>query len=112
MLIRFSSEALAKVCNSSELLRRRWGVPKGLLLEKRLSQIGAMPNLQLVTAIPGILETPVRLTKKGELVAAVFLPLRLLFRVDHDPIPLHENGDARCTEIHDLVLMEVLDGGD
>jgi proteic killer suppression protein len=112
MLIRFSSEALAKVCNSSELLRRRWGISKGLLLEKRLSQIGAMPNLQLVTAIPGILETPVRLTKKDEFVAAVFLPLRLLFRVDHDPVPLHQNGDARCTEIHNLILMEVIDGGD
>lgn len=109
MLIRFKSEGLAKVCNSRELLRRRWGLSKGETLERRLTQIGAMPNLHLVMAIPGLLDAPVRPNKKGELIVFVVSPLRLLFKVDHDPIPLFENGNARCMEIRNLILLEILD---
>lgn len=112
MLIRFQTEALAKTCSRSELLQKRWGNEKGRLLETRLFQIAAMPNLRLVAAIPGILTNPVRPNQQGVIIAAVLLPLRIVFMVDHDPLPLNEDGSARCEEIAKIVVLEVLDDGE
>jgi proteic killer suppression protein len=110
MVIRFETEALAKICNSRALLRKHWGSERGPLLEKCLSQLAAMPNLHWVAAIPGILTVPVRPNGRGEVIAAVLLPLRIVLRIDHNPVPLHQDGNARCKEIQNIVLLEVLDG--
>ena len=112
MVIRFEEEALAKICNSGALLQKHWGMDRGRLISRRLSQIAAMPNLHWLAAIPGILTVPVRPDRRGELTVAVLLPLRIVFKVDHNPIPLHEDGNARCKEIKKIVLLEVLDDED
>lgn len=112
MKIRFSSEALAATCNDRSAIERRWGGERGQYLCRRLVQLSALPNLQLFAAIPGVLSLPVRPNKTGELLANVFASLRIRFKIDHEPMPLLKDGNAKCQEIEKILILEVIDGGD
>ena len=112
MKIRFTSDALAAICNDRSSIERRWKGEKGQCLCRRLVQLAALPNLHLFAAIPGAVSLPVRPSKTGELKAHVFASLHLRLKIDHDPIPVLKDGRAKCKEIDRILILEVIDGGD
>jgi len=107
MRLRFQSAALAAVCNRQSVLDRRWGLAIGAGVRRTLCLLAAVPDLELLSRLPGVLESPIRADKLGRFRVSVAKLCNILVQPDHDPIPYLRTGGLACAQIECLIILEV-----
>jgi hypothetical protein len=107
MQLRFQSAALAAVCNRQVLLDRRWGLAIGAGVRRTLCLLAAVPNLELLSRFPGVLEKPIRVDRLSRFRISVPKLCNILVQPDHDPIPYLRTGELASAQIECLVVLEV-----
>jgi len=107
MEIRFGSPDLAKVCNCSASIDRRWGKQVAAAIRERLHLLAGTPTLELLREFPGLMTEPIKLDQDGRLAIAVVASWRFLIRPDHDPIPYARNRELDCKSVKKIVIVEV-----
>ena len=86
MEISFEKPAIAKLCNSSAKLRKRYGPRMSELIQQRLFDLMAAESLSVMSALPGRCH-PLTENFKWHFAVDLIHPIRLVFVPDHDPIP-------------------------
>ena len=107
MEIRFGSPDLAKVCNCSASIDRRWGKQVAEAIRERLHLLAGTPTLELLREFPGLMTEPIKLDQDGRLAIAVAASWGFLVRPDHDPIPYSRNRELDCKSVKKIVIVEV-----
>ena len=107
MEIRFGSSDLAKVCNCSASIDRRWGNEIGAVIRERLYLLAGIPTLELLREFPGLMIEPIKLDQHGRLAIVVVGSCKLLVQPDHAPIPYLQNRELDCKKVRKLVIVEV-----
>jgi len=87
VIISFRTSKLRKVCNNITEATQKWGPEMAKLIFRRLQEITASPNLAEFRKLPSPRCHPLIGDKKGLYSADLKHPYRLLFSIDHDPVP-------------------------
>jgi plasmid maintenance system killer protein len=107
MEIRFGSPDLAKVCNCSASIDRRWGKQVAEAIRERLHLLGGIPTLELLREFPGLMTEPIKLDQDGRFAIAVIADWRFFIRPDHEPVPYLRNRGLDCKSVKKIVIVEV-----
>lgn len=109
MIISFADHKLEKQCNSSKELRRHYGDVCGKLIEKRLHEIEAALSLDVLKRLPQVRCHELGHDRKGQLAVDVKHPYRLIFKPNHDPVPLKSDGGLDWTSVTGVTIIEIVD---
>ena len=109
MDISFASGSLQKVCNSQKEMHRKFGQKVAGRLAQRLSELKAAESLAEISHLP-----PARLhelghDRQGQFAVDLAQPKRLIFKPDHNPVPLKADGGLDKEKITRLRIVEILD---
>ncbi len=98
MEISFATSKLAKLCNSEKKLRGTYGPRMAGVIQQRLMDLDAAETLQSMTDVPGRCH---QLTGNLAGLFAVDLvhPDRLVFTLDHDPVPRLSGGGVDWSKV-------------
>jgi hypothetical protein len=107
MEIRFGSSDLAKTCNCSASIDRRWGQQFGATIREGLCLLAGTPTLELLREFAGLMLEPVAVDQHGRLAITVASNCRLLVEPSHKPLPILRGRELDCKRIEKLVIMEV-----
>jgi hypothetical protein len=107
MEIRFGSSDLARICNCSASIDRRWGQQVGTTIREGLCLLAGTPTLELLREFAGLMMEPVTLDQHGRFAITVTSNCRLLVEPGHKPPPLLRGRELNCKRIEKLVIMEV-----
>ena len=109
MDVSFSSGSMQKICNSRSEIIKCYGEENGKKLMMRLNELYAALNLSYISV-----NRPSRLhllgqNRRGEFAVDLKHPYRLVFRPNHDPIPLLKDGGVDKAKITRITIIEVVD---
>ena len=85
------------------------GPKRAKLLQQRLSEIEASPNLDVLDRLPGPRFHPLRGNRRGQLSVDLDHPYRLLFVPGHDPVPELPSGGTDLRLVTKIVVIEIAD---
>ena len=103
--ITFRDRSMQKACSSEKGSVKRWGAENARRIRQRLADLQAFSSLADVPATPPFRCHPLKGERKGQFAIDVRQPYRLIFDIDHDPVPLLLDGGvdrARVTAIRVL----------
>jgi hypothetical protein len=109
MEITFSSAELAKICNNRTETIRTWGAANGSLVRRRLSQLAGVPNLELMSTIPGARCEPLADDSTGRLAIDLHPPFQLIFVPENEPLPRSKTGRIDRVRVTKIKIIEVTD---
>ncbi len=99
MDVSFSTAKLAKICNSEKKLRGEHGPRMAALIQQRLAELRAADTLEDMRSLPGARCHELKGDLAGHLAVDLVHPDRLVFKPDHDPIPVKDDGGINWDEI-------------
>ncbi len=108
MDIQFKTERFAKECNSTKLLVKAQGEARARLIRRRLDALRAAVVLADLRNAPGRLHE-LKGSRKGQLSFDLDGPYRLLFVVNHDPVPARPEGGMDWTRVSAVSILGVED---
>lgn len=108
MEILFATRRLEKLCNSERQLVRALGQQRAKVLRRRIDQLRAVENLEVMRALPGRCH---ELTgdRKGKLSIDLDGPYRLLFEPADNPPPVKQDGGLEWRLVTAIQILEVED---
>ena len=108
MIILFATTGEEADWNDSKRLIRRHNAQRAKLIRRRLDDLYAAPNLQVMRRLPGRCH---ELTgdRKGQLSIDLDGPYRLLFKPAHNPPPARADGGLDWERVTEIVLLGVED---
>ncbi len=108
MIITFQNLKFEKECNEQKALVRRHGKRRAQLIKRRLDDLRAADNLEIMRNLPGRCHE-----LKGNLAGLLAIdlehPYRLIFEPDHDPIPKKGNGGLNWSRVTAIRILRVED---
>lgn len=109
MEISFKTKRLMKVCNDWNKTIRHFGEKQGKILRRRLDDLRAADNLEVMRA-PG-LGRPEELTqnRKGQISLMLDGPNRLILKPDHSPLPCKDDGGLDWKKVTAVTIIEIVD---
>ena len=109
MNIFFKEKKTQKVFNSDKLLKKVYGQQNAVLIKRRMAVLSAADNLDLVPKIKP--ERCHQLTGERKRQFAVDLkhPFRLVFKPNHDPVPLKPDGGIDIEKVTSIIILRVED---
>jgi len=107
--IAFPNTRLAKLFSSEKELVRKFGNVRAKLIMKRMAEITAAENLQLLTRLPQIRPHELVGNLKGKISLDLKDPYRLLVEPDYEKIPRKEDGGLDWGKIEKVVIIGVED---
>jgi proteic killer suppression protein len=109
MRIRFRDSRLAKECNDSKLLVRRYGPEGGKLIRRRLDELAAAETLADLRTLRQVRCHELKADRRGQLSVDLKHPQRLLFVPDDDPIPRRKDGGLDWSGVKAVLILGVED---
>lgn len=111
MEIIFGGTAEEADWNDGKRLVRRHNAQRAKLIQRRLDDLRAAPNLLVMHWLPGRCH---ELTgqRKHQLSVDLDGPYRLIFKPAHDPVPLKEDGGLDWERVTAIILVGVEDTHD
>lgn len=108
MDILFRTAKLARRCNNDKELVKAYGVQCADLLRRRLDDLEAADNLEVMWSLPGRCH---ELTGnlKGMLSLDLEHPYRLLFEVAHNPTPKKPDGGLDWSIVTSIKISDIKD---
>lgn len=108
MKIRFSNNKLAKQMENATAIKRSFGV-MAKKVSMRLDDITAAPNLAILKQLPQAGCHQLKLDRAGEWAVSISGNFRIIFELDHDPVPLKEDGSIDEILVSNIVITGVED---
>lgn len=104
----WASRQLERKCSSDAQGRRHWGAEQWAVLKRRLASLVAAPTLEAMAGIPGNCH-PLTEDRPGQFAMDLRGPYRLIFRPDHEPVPLKDDGGIDPSQVTRISILEVVD---
>jgi proteic killer suppression protein len=106
MGIRFRTAKLRKSCTDSKTLMKVYGPERGRILRRRLDQLRAAPDLEVMKGLPGHCHE-LSGNRKGVLAISLDGPYRLLFEPAESPPPQRDRGGLDWTAVTAICILDV-----
>jgi len=108
VIILFDTTDLEELCNDDRSAKKKLGAPCAKKLPSRLDDLDAASNLEAMRTLPGKCHE-----LKGDLAGCLAISLhggfRLVFRPEHEPPPLKEDGGLDWRAVTSIRVMSVED---
>lgn len=112
MNIIFKSRGLEKECNRQDLLVRRHGAKRAMLVRRRLDELKAAQTLDIMRFLRPARCHELKAGRAGELSVDLDHPCRLVFKPDHNPLPTKPDGGLDWTQVASVKILGVEDTHD
>jgi proteic killer suppression protein len=100
---------LRRCLNDSKRRVRKYGNRCSDLIGRRLDQLKAAENLEIIRSLPGPRCHELTGDRKGQLAVNLEHPFRLIFVPNHNPIPTRDDGSLNWLEVTSIKIIEVVD---
>ncbi|HVT85192.1 MAG TPA: hypothetical protein VHD35_08300 [Chitinophagaceae bacterium] len=104
MNIAYSTNRLKKQLSNASEIKRAFGV-NAKRVAQRMADIIASPNLAVLQQIPAANCHPLTGDRKGEWALDISANHRLIFVIDHDPIPQNDDGSVNTILVTDIRII-------
>lgn len=108
MNIAYSTNRLRKQLSSASEIKKAFGV-NAKRVSQRMADITAAPNLAILQQIPAANCHPLTGDRKGEWAVDISANHRLIFEIDHDPMPQNDDGSVNTILVTDIRIIESTD---
>lgn len=108
MEIDYGSNKIKKKLSSPSEIKKAFGV-MAKKVQSRLDDIIASPNLEVLSQIPAANCHQLSGKRTGEWALDISANHRLIFEIDHDPIPRKDNGEIEKIKVTDIRIIETTD---
>jgi proteic killer suppression protein len=105
--ISWADHKLERTCADERTGRRRFGAERWKLLKRRLMSLDAAPTLADMNGVPGKCHA-LRADRAGEFAVHLDGSYRLVFEVDHEPVPERTSGGIDETRVTSIRILEVV----
>jgi proteic killer suppression protein len=109
MELHFKNRKLGKQLTTTKDMVRTHGKRRAELLQQRLSEMEAAPDLHVLGLLSGPRLHPLKGNRKGQLSVDLDHPYRLLFEPAHNPVPQMEDGGIDPRKITAVRILEIAD---
>ena len=109
MDIEFSTKKLEKECNDGALLKRKHGEQRAKLIRRRLDEMRAAPNLDVLGTLRGPRCHELKGGRKGQLSVDLDHPYRLIFEVNQSPVPENLSGGLDWAKVTQIIVVQIAD---
>jgi len=107
MEITYSNKIKKKLSSPSEIKKAFGTMAKKV--QSRLDDIGASPNLKVLLQMPAANCHALSGNKNGEWALDISANHRMIFEINHDPVPTKDNGEIETIEVTDIRIIETTD---
>jgi plasmid maintenance system killer protein len=107
--ILFASTKLEKTLNSTPSLRKTYGADCGERIRRRLDDLRAAEDLEVVRRIPQMRCHELSGSREGQLAVDVKHPKRLVFEPAEKPAPAMPAGGLDWKNVRAIRILEVVD---
>jgi len=107
--ISFETRKLAKVFNTKKELDREYGTELSKTITKRLSLMEAANCLNEVPITPPFRRHELKHNRKGQFAVDLVHPHRLVFKPNHNPLPVRADGGLDLRRITAITILGVED---
>lgn len=107
MKITYSNKIKKKLSSPSEIQKAFGTMAKKV--QSRLDDISASPNLKVLMQIPAANCHPLSGKRSEEWAVDISGNHRMIFEINHDPIPKKDNGEILTIEVTDIRIIETTD---
>jgi len=108
MKIDYGSNKLKKKLSTAGEISKAFGT-MAKKVQQRLDEIDAVPSLAALIQIPAANCHPLSGNRSGEWAVNISGNYRLVFTLDHDPIPTLENGEIDRIKVTAIKIIETTD---
>jgi len=112
MLITFLNRKLGKELNSETILVKRWGPEQAKKIKRRLTELAAAENLEVMKTLPQVRAHELSGNRSGQISLDVKHPYRLLIVPDHEETPRKEDGGLDWKMVTRIKVLGVEDTHD
>jgi proteic killer suppression protein len=109
MDIVFATAKLRKVFCGEKELRMGFGPVRARVIQRRMSQLAAAANLEVMRTIPGAHCHELKGSRKGQLAVDADYPKRIVFEPANEPIPAKPDGGIDWRGVTAIRIIEVVD---
>nr|WP_250685687.1 hypothetical protein [uncultured Sediminibacterium sp.] len=103
MNVRFGSNKLTKQLGTATAIKSAFGL-MARKVSARLDDIRAAPNLAVLMQLPQAGCHPLKADRAGEWAVSISVNHRMIFKIDHYPVPVDDNGLINTIVITDIVI--------
>jgi plasmid maintenance system killer protein len=109
MEIGFHTSKAAKLFNSENNLRAEYGPRMAGLIQQRLKELSAAENLEQMRTLPRANCHELVADRAGKFAVNLAHPYRLIFKPDHDPVPIGTGGGIDWSQVTKIEYVEIDD---
>jgi toxin HigB-1 len=109
MDIAFANKKLLKIFNMEKELIREYGPEIARTIMRRMSILRAASNLSEVSHLPPPRRHELSGDRKGQFAVDLKHPYRLLFSINHDPLPRTDDGGIDLKQVIAIIILEIKD---
>ena len=106
MRISYKTRKLEKQFSSAKEISKNFGV-NAKRVSQRKAELESADNLEILMQIPAANCHPLKGDRDGEWALDVSKNHRIIFEIDHDPIPTKETGSIDAVKITDVIIINV-----
>lgn len=108
VIILFDTRELEQLCNDERVAKKKLGAAGAKKLKKRLDDLDAMTTLEAARSLPGRCHE-----LKGDLLGCLAITVdggcRLVFRPEHEPVPVKKDGGLDWRAVTSVRVVAVRD---
>ena len=109
MKLEFYDKKLQKICSSEAEMKVKYGPQMAKKLQQRLMELRAANTLAQISRLP-----PPRCHEhtgsgKGTLTVDLVHPYRLVFKPNHDPVPVKPDGGLDWEKVTSIIILGIID---
>lgn len=108
MKISFKSNSLEKKLSTPKAIQKAYG-ERAKRVNQRMKELEAASILEIMRTLPAANCHELEGNLKGELAVDISRNWRIIFEVDHDPLPLKVDGGLDWKEVTAIKILEVED---
>lgn len=109
MDIQFKDTKLEKLCNHHKRLVQKYGDKQARTISRRLQQLSAANNLYDAGKLPQLRCHELKGARKDQLAVDLIHPSRLIFIVNHEPVPKKPDGGLDWRQVQSIKIIEIED---
>lgn len=108
MEIEYKKNKLKKQMSSASEIKRAFG-ERARKVSSRLDDILASPNLSTLMQIPAANCHHLKGNRKEEWAVDISVNFRIIFEINHEPLPLKEDNSINTYEVTKICILEIAD---
>jgi plasmid maintenance system killer protein len=108
MNIDYGNNRLKKQLSNASEIKKAFG-EMAKKISQRLNEMAASPNLAVLIQIPAANCHPLTGNRSGEWAVNISGNHRLIFEINHDPLPIKDDGSVNTLLVTDIRLMSTED---